>query len=207
MRLISLKRLLALDKCLVPSFSLVDRIQIQNMTIISDQARITQEIIINRSAIFGFILAHVRRADVAEDIFQDVCMTICEKWDEYDHARPFRAWAMGIARNEIRYHLRRLNSSSRRMVPLDPSIAEALVADHTWDDDINRERDALRHCMNQLTESGRRMLRLRYHENLDVEEIGKRIGWKCKSVAVALTRIRKNLFACIIRFLQVAECG
>jgi len=159
------------------------------------QVQLTQRIIENRTAIYGFILAHVADTNAAEDIFQDVCVVLCERFASYDPARPFRHWAMGIAHKKVLQHYKAHRKDSCLL--LDPSLAEKVLASDAWDEPEGAERGALRECLKKLSDKVRRMVSLKYAENLKPAAIAERVGWKARAVSVALSRARSALTQCI----------
>ena len=51
--------------------------------------------------LMSFITAGVRDFHAAQDLLQDTAEAVAEGFDDYDPARPFTAWALGIARNKV----------------------------------------------------------------------------------------------------------
>ena len=49
----------------------------------------------------SYLLAATGDVHAADDLLQEVSSVLWEKLDQYDEARPFRAWALGIARLEV----------------------------------------------------------------------------------------------------------
>ena len=50
----------------------------------------------------GFLMALVHDAHAADDLLQDLAERLWRKFDQYDPARPFIAWAIGFARRLVR---------------------------------------------------------------------------------------------------------
>ena len=159
----------------------------------SRQSAITQQILKHRTAVYGFIMAHVRDVAQAEDIFQEVCVALCEQWDRYDRDRPFVAWALGIARNKIMQHY----EGDKRFISLDPELSKRIAAHPGWTHDDTHEKQALRECMRRLSKRISAMVAMRYVDNLTAREIADKMGWKARSVSVALTRAKMKLMDCI----------
>jgi RNA polymerase sigma-70 factor (ECF subfamily) len=57
-------------------------------------------------------------------------------------------------------------------------------------------------CLERLPARPRQMLRLRYFEEYNSEEIARRLGSKSAAVRVALQRIREQLRACVEQQLR-----
>lgn len=169
-----------------------------------DKSRVelTELIMEHRVALYGFILAQVRNVQYAEDLFQDVCLVISEKWGEYDRTRPFRAWAFGIARHRVLKHFEKQVGS--RLV-FDDDLIEKVAAQPEWDEDTLPEREALRACLDKLTHRTRQMLTLRYYENLPPGTISEKIGGGARGISVALVRAKAALLECVETTLSRAE--
>jgi DNA-directed RNA polymerase specialized sigma24 family protein len=77
--------------------------------------------------IYEFILTLVMRRADAEEIFQDTCLILWKKFDSYDPAGNFHAWACRIAYLDV-LQLRRTNRRCRRLA----RKPWALLADVSW---------------------------------------------------------------------------
>jgi DNA-directed RNA polymerase specialized sigma24 family protein len=51
--------------------------------------------------------------------------------------------------------------------------------------------------MKKLTDKVRRIIQLRYFENLTPRVMSERLGWGARSISVALTRARNALMDCV----------
>jgi RNA polymerase sigma-70 factor (ECF subfamily) len=162
-------------------------------------SEITRRIIENRNLILGYILAHTRDHNNAEDIFQDICMTICQKYSEFEPGTNFKAWAMQITRYKILSHYQR-QTKHDRMLHLTPELAETL-ADPTLESDLEpaleNERKALRTCLKKVKGRNRILVLKRYGEGLSCQEVAQAVHWTVNAVYVALSRIRDALERCI----------
>ena len=63
-----------------------------------DQDRFTRCWTQAQPAIAGYIAALVPDPHAADDVVQEVAVILLRKFAEYDPARPFIAWAMGVAK-------------------------------------------------------------------------------------------------------------
>jgi len=112
----------------------------------------------------------------AEDALQDAWLDIWRAAPRLDPARPFRPWLLTIVANRCRMQARR---RSLPLAPLDDALAERL-ADETADGDASDDGGAsafaaddasLDAALAALTTEQRRVLALRYHADLDLNEI------------------------------------
>jgi RNA polymerase sigma-70 factor len=153
----------------------------------------------HRSRIMGVIVAMVRDFDAAEDVFQDTVVEILKSADRFDPSREFLPWASGIARNVVKRFYR---SVSRRMSPVDVQNLEylgSLMEEGAEADPWDEERKALRYCLDKVKDRNRKLLDLRYEENIRGGKLAARLALSEKSVRTILHRVREALRRCIER--------
>jgi RNA polymerase sigma-70 factor, ECF subfamily len=142
-----------------------------------------------------------------EDLFQEVALVLWRELDRYDAARPFGAWARGVAAKTV---LKSLRQAKRTPVALSQEAIHALEAafDQAAIEDVQRpvsqQEDALRHCLERLPNKSRTLMRLRYQESLKVDEIASRVAGSPEAVQKALSRLRESLQKCVERRLRAA---
>jgi RNA polymerase sigma-70 factor (ECF subfamily) len=151
----------------------------------------------------AFIGSLVLDAHLRADVFQEVALALWRQFDSYDPARPFGAWARGIAAKKV---LQMREKSARVPIAFEPATIEAvlLAYDRSEAEGLDRT-EALRACVGRLPEKSRRLLALRYEEGLAGEEIARRLGASVDSVYQNLSRIRGRLEECIRRRLGLPE--
>jgi RNA polymerase sigma-70 factor, ECF subfamily len=143
----------------------------------------------------AFVASVVRDWHRSEDILQEVSAVLWRKFDDYDRARSFGAWAHGIAGNMILKDLER----HRRTLPLlTPEAIEAVMSAYEHDQpEPSVEQEALRRCMRQLSDHARRIVALRYEQSLSLQELADQADSTLAAVKKALSRIRAHLHACV----------
>lgn len=138
----------------------------------------------------------------SQDILQDVAEAVFSH--DFDKSSPqsFRAWVMGIARHKALDFYR---SKSRKPLPLllDSAVLDQLVrASNLIVADLDREREALEHCLQALPEKSRKLLTLRYQQNHSCEEIAAENKVGLSAIKMALHRLRIALRDCLDRQLS-----
>jgi RNA polymerase sigma-70 factor, ECF subfamily len=84
-------------------------------SMLSDGQRVfAEQLTRDQHRIFAYIVTLVANRDDAEDIFQDACLVLWEKWKEYDSRRSFFGWACGVAHNKVRNKLRTSQTATVR---------------------------------------------------------------------------------------------
>jgi RNA polymerase sigma-70 factor (ECF subfamily) len=149
----------------------------------------------------GFILGLLPDHNRAEDVFQEVFLTVTRKADDFRPGSNFLAWARSIARLKV---LEQCRSSQGGPRLLEPEALDAVVAvAEEGGDDWAERREALARCVEQLAPRAREILELRYSEDfLPPPEIAARLCWSVNAVHVALSRARKFLQECTRRRLS-----
>ena len=155
-----------------------------------------------RITLLGFLRSLVRDSNIAEDIYQEACLTVLDKLETetFNDKKHFQAWVMNVVKNKARNLLKK--EKYIRYVP-SPSLMAAIEEVYntgTGDkgaDDVSRRIKWLRSCMEKLTSAQRKLIDLHYGRNFRMKEIGDRIGKKASAVQVRVSRIRRILFKCI----------
>ena len=146
----------------------------------------------------------VPRHDV-DDVAQDVYVELYRFADRIPAEVTPKQWLKGIARNLCLNYFRRASRRSRlqREALLEiflqaeqegpPSLAEGPV------------RRALDGCYEKLPTESRRLLALKYEQELPSQTIAERLGSSPEAVRVALFRIRASLKQCITKTMAREE--
>lgn len=158
-----------------------------------------------QQAVASFVAALVPNPVEAEDILQNVAAAALRKFAQYDGARPFRAWAIGVARLEV---LGARRAHARSFILHDSDLLARLEAAATEEVPARDDRrEALRRCLEALPMTSRELLRLRYEGGLAPAEIAGRMGKASGAVRVWLSRLRSALADCIERRLAEGEAA
>lgn len=144
----------------------------------------------------AFVGAIVRDFSARDDVLQETAVAILESYERYDDSRPFQAWALGIARNQVRLYLKRQN---RELLTFDEQ-AIANIAEAFEDCSMYlRNLEHLQACLGKLDPKARNFLELRYAADLKPAAIARQVDLSANAVAKALQRIREVLRQCIQR--------
>ena len=145
----------------------------------------------------AFVASVVRDFRDRDDVLQDVAVAVIESFHSYDESRPFVAWAIGVARNQVGLYLRKRRRD--RHVFDEKTIAHLADAFATVTQQQARKLEFLRECLELLNARARRLCELRYQHDLKPAAIGQAVGMSPNSVAKALQRTREQLRACVER--------
>lgn len=147
----------------------------------------------------SYISALVPDFHASEDILQAVAVIVVKKFDQFDNSKPFLAWALGIARNEV-LHYRR--SKAREHVMFNGELMELLASGFAEKDEKTKEiRRAMGQCLGKLSDRPKEVFRLRYGEDMAVNGIAEAMKTSPSSISVTLHRCREALRKCLGRQL------
>jgi RNA polymerase sigma-70 factor (ECF subfamily) len=133
----------------------------------------------------------------AEEVLQRVAVVLVRKFDEYDPQRPFAAWAIGFAKNEVLY-FRRQQATDKHQFG-DDLVEKIAVTYEQLAEEVDPVREALEVCVDELTGRSRRVIELRYGRGFSSGEIASQLKLTSGAVRVLLHRVRASLRQCIER--------
>src|SRR3954453_21768703 len=112
----------------------------------SERAQLAADWESARTAVFAQLLAGIGSFHDAEDVLQEVAVSVAKNYGTYDSSRPFIAWALGITRNHMlmyfrRFHRNRLVFSDHLMATVGQHL-ETLAESPT-----DQRREALHYCI------------------------------------------------------------
>lgn len=159
----------------------------------------------SQRALYLFILPLVSSPADAEEVLQETNVVIWNKWGQFEQGTNFLAWGRTIARLEV-FRFRR--SRYHRMALLGDDVMER-IADRSEasSEDLEQRRDALSHCVGQLREKDRELIRQRYSGDVNGDQIALQLGRPANSVYQSIGRIRKTLLECIRRRMAMSAGG
>lgn len=145
----------------------------------------------------GYIASLVHDRAEADDLVQSVALTAVEKIGEFDNARSFDAWVLGIARLKILRHYRTVARDQQRLV-FNEAIVNQLSDEYLG---LSEQHDlrvkALRICMEKLPDDSRELLTRRYFHAQQVKAIAEQLGLTPRQISKRLFTIRRGLERCI----------
>ena len=140
----------------------------------------------------------------ADDIAQEVFLIAHRKLGELNAEQSLGPWLRSVAFYLLKNHQRKTRRS-----PLHASEEIAAMADQALIEENDPGQDeerlaAMRHCLDQLEPPARELVRLRYEENLPLQDIGARLNRKHSALTMALHRLRQELRDCMEQQLKEA---
>lgn len=145
--------------------------------------------------IFAYIYTLVPDRPDAEDLLQETCVVICDKFEEFTPGTDFVAWACQIAWWRIRYSRQKF---ARSKVVFDDTVLEAVARTaSTMREELDERHEALAACLQKLAPRDRELVLTRYEPGSGVAEAARRSGRSMDAAYKALNRLRKLLHDCV----------
>jgi RNA polymerase sigma-70 factor, ECF subfamily len=141
--------------------------------------------------LLGFLVARVNNRQLAEEILQDVMLTVWNKAHTFEARSKVKTWLLVIARN------RAINATRRKRFPvIDITEAFGLQSDDTGPMEAlerREQRDYVRAAIRQLPYGQREVLVLTFYHQLTGPEIAEVLSISEGTVKSRLHRAKDNL--------------
>ena len=153
----------------------------------------------NQGRIYAFILALMPNRHDADDIMQETVTLMWRKFDSFTPGTSFSAWGRAVARNRImkffdRHHRSRVRFSDELLRAIEKQTDSSL-------DRMDRFVSALRECVEKLEETDRRVIHMRYEQDVPTKQIADLLGSSIHATYRSLARIHRVLERCVRRTL------
>lgn len=150
--------------------------------------------------LYSYAFRKLGDSQSAEDLASDVTLKVLQSIDKYEPTgRPFSAWVFRIARNKL-IDLHRLRQRRREV-----NLFENLPDSRSHPDVMAEralERGEILSALEDLTESQRRVIQLRYLEGFDVASVARILGRNEGAVKSLQHRALKALRHILVRHRQ-----
>lgn len=149
----------------------------------------------HQGLLFGYLRSRLLEPADAEDLCQEVFLRLYVGRARFDSSTQIGPWLIGIARNVLREHVRRIKRRKEvawtelclhleELIGCEPDLYEDILA-HLPD------------CLNSLGQSARQALDLHYHAGLRLVEIGDKLHRSEGAVKLLMFRARQALKSCL----------
>jgi RNA polymerase sigma-70 factor, ECF subfamily len=153
--------------------------------------------------IFRYVAALVPNVVEAEEIVQQTALTLWEKFDRYDSARPFTPWACRFALNKARQWMERRH---KWQVLLAEGLSEELAQRREeLAPELERRLVHLEGCVAKLPQEQRAVLEGYYYRRQGIEALAGESGRTVEGTYKMLQRIRQVLKRCVESATEVTE--
>jgi RNA polymerase sigma-70 factor (ECF subfamily) len=149
----------------------------------------------SEGALRVFVRSMLPTAEDAAEVMQEVAVVLWERFERYDPAREFRAWAFGVARLQALMFLRRARSERRFF---DEALVQMLADTAQEAADVHeQQREALETCLRRLPAGRRELVLEAYARGARIDQLAKNRGQTAMALYKILHRIRISLLECM----------
>ena len=144
--------------------------------------------------IYRFALRRLGDAGEAEDVAQEVFLTVIKVLPSFQGTSSLLVWMFGITRNKVN---RRFRGRRARLEPLDEGEGSELAAEQPSTDQAVEARRMLNRCEavieNDLTPLQRRIFHLKHLRQQSIRTIATALGKSEDAIKANLYRMRRAL--------------
>lgn len=161
-----------------------------------DPQQLVRTLVAQQTPLLAYIWSIVRDEDLAEDVYQDVAADAVAKCNTIHDTEHLTRWLRQAARYRA---IDLLRARKGKALVFDTGVLDALESD--WDSrtalDAREVRRSLKHCMEQLSPYVRKIIELRYSQDLTGEALAEAMGKPKNTVYTALSRAHRTLGDCV----------
>lgn len=153
------------------------------------------------------VRAYVRRlvparAD-ADDVMQEVVITLWDKFGDFHESADFHPWAFSIARYKV---LSWMRDRGRDRLVLSETVVEMMAEESISEESrFEKQRRALESCTQKLEPDQRQLLMQAYQPEAQIQKVAAESGRSVTGFYQWLHRIRRLLQDCIQREMTKEE--
>ncbi len=153
----------------------------------------------HHAAVYGYLRARVLRPATADDLCQETFLRAYRGLERFDPASNPRAWLIGIARNVLREHIRRVRRRKEVIwAELCVELEDSLPGEGLYDDVLH----LVPVCTARLGDSARDAIGWHYMSGMPIKQIAARMERTVGAVKVLMVRARQALRRCIQQQLK-----
>lgn len=171
----------------------------------SSEAEFLQELVKVRKDIYLSVLSVVGCQADADDVFQEVCITLWQKFDEFEPESNFRKWACAFAFNLAKAHVKK---KRRVRAGMDEATLARIVSLHAAGSELfELRRELLRDCLAKLSPKDRQFLLDRYRKSGPLGKLAGLEGIPIATVYTRLKRLRHRIVQCVDRAFKGSDAS
>ena len=150
--------------------------------------------------LYGYVMSLMPDSCDVDDIIQETLAVMWKHFDTFTPGTDFAAWALCIAKHQVYNYIQRKKNRRKVFSPKTLKEIEAVAEQKTKEMDVRM--DALRRCLQKLTDRDRQILALRYEVGATLKNVSDRIEKSVNTLYKRLYKIRISLLCCIQKTLQ-----
>lgn len=150
--------------------------------------------------VYRYVQTFLPLAVDADEVFQETCVVVWRKFDEFPAEGNFGGWACRVAYFEVLKFYRR--RKQERML-LSEDVLELVAQTRSAREEVlEARRAALSDCLEKLRPRDRQLVLARYDGQKTARRVAEELGQPINTVYKALDRIRRRLYQCVNRRLS-----
>lgn len=158
---------------------------------------------IHSGQMLGYINALLLNWNDTDDLFQDTCVILWQKFDQFQPGTNFLAWALRVADNQVL----KFRTKQAKLRVFTDDLRREMMSDIAGrnTEEAAASLGALAGCMERLTQGDRQLVTQCYSDRIPVRQVAEELGRSQQSVHNSLCRIRRWLLTCVRRELSKQE--
>ena len=145
--------------------------------------------------IFLFIFSLLPNRSDAEEVLQETCLTLWQKFETFQPGSNFKAWAFQIAYYKT---LEFIKQHNREPLCFGEEFIKRVATMEQSNGDITRKQQmALADCLQKLPQKDSDLIHRRYRRNSSVKTVAEEVGRSTHAIYKALGRARRMLYDCM----------
>ena len=160
--------------------------------------RLLRRVLSERVKTLAYIHSIVRRRDLAEDVFQDLCVLVIQKRRDVVGVEHLGGWLRTAARQLAWNAVRK---RANRDLLLGDKVHILMESHWSRLDSVSdpAASEALEVCLQFLSPKAREIIQAHYVKEIGCGELAQSLGRPVASLYVTMSRIHKKLAECILR--------
>ena len=148
-----------------------------------------------------YVRVLIPNSDAADDVLQESKLAMWQHFEKFDAGSNFNAWAHRFVFNRVLAWRKKKGRDNDRVIFTD-EFYEMLDEKYTAQAErIELKIETLKGCISKLEYEQRSMLKLRYFDRREIEQVASAAGKTVTAAYRALSRIRVALRECVSRNL------
>lgn len=188
--------MLSAEKILTPPKS--SPVQPVSGTALNDSSPFVTLFEADQNRLYSYIYAYVLNYAAADDIFQEVSITLWRNFHKFELGTSFAKWANTIAFNQVRTY-RRKNKKYALGLSEDflDQFKEVVAIAESEPEPQSKKWWHLTQCSTLLSDPMKKVYQDFYHQEYSAQEIADNTGRSIFAIRKSIHKLRKKLFDCV----------
>ncbi len=155
----------------------------------------------HQQRLLRYVVSLLGDTESAWDVLQETNRVLLEKRDEFQVGTSFPNWALTVAQFQTKAWLR---DRKRNRLIVTSEIVELMAEDAAEiESEVDYQQQALRQCIESLSEGHRELVHLRYAKSLKLADLSEQTGRSANALKQLFFRLRASLANCVEQRLEV----